>query len=103
VALELTLTGELIDAERARSLGLVNRVVAPRDVLGAAVELADKVARNGPLAVRAAKEVGRAAATDIHRARELAAEWQPRVYDSEDATEGATAFIERRDPVWKGR
>ena len=45
----------------------------------------------------------RTAATDLARAKELAAEWQPKVFGSEDAKEGATAFIERRDPVWKGR
>jgi enoyl-CoA hydratase len=103
MALELTLTGDLIDAERARSLGLVNRVVAPAEVLDVALEVANRVARNGPLAIRATKEVVWAAATDVDRARQLAAEWQPRVYESEDADEGARAFIERRDPVWKGR
>ncbi len=103
MALELTLTGDLISAERAQSMGLVNRVVPQADVLEAAVELAGRVARNGPLAVRATKEVGWAAATDLEQARELAAEWQPKVYGSEDAKEGATAFMERRDPVWKGR
>jgi enoyl-CoA hydratase len=103
VALELTLTGDPIDAPRAQSLGLVNQVVPPGEVLGAAVALAERVARNGPLALRATKELVRTASTDLDKARALAAEWQPKVFGSEDAKEGASAFIEKRDPVWTGR
>jgi enoyl-CoA hydratase/carnithine racemase len=103
VALELTLTGDPIDAGRALSLGLVNQVVPPGEVLDAAVALAERIARNGPLALRATKELVRTASTDLERARALAADWQPKVFGSEDAKEGATAFIEKRDPVWKGR
>jgi enoyl-CoA hydratase len=103
VALELTLTGDPIDAHRALSLGLINQVVAPAEVLDAAVALAERIARNGPLALRATKELVRTASTDLARARTLAAEWQPKVFGSEDAKEGATAFVEKRDPVWKGR
>ncbi len=103
VALELTLTGDPIDAARAMSLGLINQVVAPADVLDAAIALAERIARNGPLALQATKEMVRTASTDLERARALAAEWQPKVFGSEDAKEGATAFIEKRDPVWKGR
>jgi enoyl-CoA hydratase len=103
VALELTLTGDPIDAPRAQSLGLVNQVVPPGEVLGAAVALAERIARNGPLALRATKELVRTASTDLDKARAMAAEWQPKVFGSEDAKEGASAFIEKRDPVWKGR
>ena len=103
VALELTLTGDLIDAGRAYALGLVNQVVPPADVLDAAIALAERIARNGPLALAATKELVRTASTDLDKARGLAAEWQPKVFGSEDAKEGATAFIEKRDPVWRGR
>jgi enoyl-CoA hydratase/carnithine racemase len=103
VALELTLTGDSIDAGRALSLGLINQVVQPGQVLDAAVALAEKIARNGPLALQATKQMVRTASTDLERAKVLAAEWQPKVFGSEDAKEGATAFIEKRDPVWKGR
>jgi enoyl-CoA hydratase len=103
VALELTLTGDSIDAGRALSLGLINQVVAPAEVLDAAVALAERIARNGPLALHATKQMVRTASTDLERAKVLAAEWQPKVFGSEDAKEGATAFIEKRDPVWKGR
>lgn len=100
VALELGLTGELIDAERARDLGLVNRVVPAADVLSAALELAQAVAANGPLAVQVTKrlmydELGTANS-------ELAAELTTAVFNSADAIEGATAFAEKRAPNWTG-
>jgi enoyl-CoA hydratase/carnithine racemase len=103
VALELTLTGDPISADRALALGLVNVVVPPEEVMDAALQMAMRIARNGPLALRATKEIVRTASTDLARAQELQATWQPRVFGSADAREGATAFIERRDPVWTGR
>jgi enoyl-CoA hydratase len=103
VALELSLTGDPIDADRALALGLINRVVRPDEVLDAAVDLAERIARNGPLAVAATRDMVRMAAIDVARARELEREWQPRVFGSEDAKEGAIAFVEKRDPVWTGR
>lgn len=101
-ALELTLTGDYIDAPRALALGLVNEVVPPDQVLGAALALAGRIARNGPLAVRATRQLVRLANTDADKAWELQARLQPEVFGSDDAKEGATAFIERRDPVWTG-
>lgn len=103
IALELTLTGDRIDANRAAALGLVNQVVPAVEVLDAAVALAERVAANGPLALEATKILVRAAVSDADKAKQLQAEWQPKVFGSEDAMEGATAFVEKRDPVWKGR
>jgi enoyl-CoA hydratase len=103
VAMELTLTGDPIDAARAFALGLVNQVVPAADVLDAALALAARIARNGPLAVRATKEVVRLAGEDVEAARTRQAEWQGRIFASADAREGATAFVERREPRWLGR
>jgi enoyl-CoA hydratase len=102
LALELTLTGDLIDAHRAAALGLINQVVPAEQVVDAAVALAERIAANGPLAIKATRQMVWAAAGDLAGARALATEWQPKVFGSNDAKEGATAFIERRDPAWTG-
>jgi enoyl-CoA hydratase len=104
IAYELTLTGEMIDAERALALGLVNRVVPSAAVLDEALALGERVAANGPLAVRATKRLVRAAASEPPDAVwALQDELAPGVFGSEDAKEGAVSFIEKRPPVWKGR
>ncbi len=103
IALELTLTGDFIDAGRAAALGLINQVVPPDQVLDTAVDLAERIARNGPLGLAATKKLVRTAVTDAAKAKALQREWQPKVFGSDDAKEGATAFIEKRDPVWTGR
>jgi enoyl-CoA hydratase/carnithine racemase len=103
VAMEITLTGDSIDAARAYDLGLVNAVVPPDDVLTAAIALAERIAANGPLAVAATRELVRTAVADSARAWERLGELQPTVFASADAKEGALAFIEKRAPVWTGR
>jgi len=103
IALELTLIGDSIDAARARELGLINAVVAPDDVLETALQYAQRMAANGPLAVQAIKELVRLHVTDPARAAVRLAEWQHTVFSSADAQEGALAFVEKRAPVWQGR
>ena len=104
VAMELALTGDPIDAERGYELGLVNRLTEPGEATGVALELAEVIATNGPLALRATKRIlsespGWPDSEFFERQREIAGP----VMSSEDAREGATAFAERRLPVWKGR
>lgn len=103
IALEITLTGDSIDAQRAYALGLVNSVVAPGEVLPTAVAFAERIAANGPLGVAATKELVRLGVTDHARARERQRELQQSVFSSRDAKEGAVAFVERRAPAWQGR
>jgi enoyl-CoA hydratase len=104
VAMEMALTGDPISAERAYELGLVNRVTDAGGAVGAALELAGAIARNGPLALDATKEIllRQADWTEEEFWREQGEIVAP-VMGSEDAREGATAFSEKRDPVWKGR
>lgn len=103
IAMELALTGDLIDARRAYEIGLVNRVVDGPAIDGA-IELARAIVANGPIAVQVSKQV-------IVESRDWPADerWQrqdallPQVFQSADAREGATAFAEKRKPQWTGR
>ena len=103
VALELLLTGDTITAQRAYEVGLINAVVPPADVLPRAIDLAERIAANGPLALQVTKELGRLAVTDTAKWQARLTEVQPIIFGSEDAKEGATAFVEKRPPVWKGK
>lgn len=102
-AMELLLTGELIDAGRAAALGLVNRLVPDGAALDGALRLAEVIAANGPLAVAVTKQIARAQADwTLTEGFQRQAELYKPVFDSRDAREGAAAFAEKRAPAWRG-
>ena len=104
LALELLLTGDPIDAARAADIGLVNRVVPEGGALEAAVELAERIAANGPLAVMATKQIALSGGDwPPEQCWDQAAALTAAVFASQDAREGARAFAEKRAPVWRGR
>ena len=103
-ALELILTADRLAAEEAARLGMVNHVVEPDAVLARARELADRICRNAPLAVRESLALAREALRiDDGEAWERSADAMQRVRASADATEGVQAFVEKRAPRWTGR
>ena len=104
VMMELLLTGDPIDARRAMEIGFVNRVVPAAELIDTALRMAERIAANAPLTVRAARELvylstemGRSAA--LRAGRHLF----EKVYTSDDAQEGPRAFKEKRPPRWTGR
>jgi len=103
-AMEMTLTGEMVGAEEALSIGLVNKVVEPEGLEGAAMALAENIARKSPYTVRVAKRAVRAA-LDLPFAEGVLAERSEFValFDTEDKEIGVSAFLERKDAEWVGR
>jgi enoyl-CoA hydratase len=103
IAMEITLTGDHYPAARMAEFGLVNRVTEPGEALAAAKELAHRLAENAPLALAATKRVIVESA-DWSRDEAFARQGDiiTPVFTSKDAMEGATAFAEKRKPVWKG-
>ena len=101
-ALELAMTGDPIDAARAFQLGLVNRLVPGDRVVDEALALAERIAENSPAAVRASRQLMREA-VELSEAEgwSRTIELMMPVFESGDAIEGATAFAEKRPPVWR--
>jgi enoyl-CoA hydratase len=104
IAMELTLTGDPIDATRAHQFGLVNRLVESGEALTAAIALAEQICANAPVAVRESRKIvleATNAPDDV--GWKMSAHGMGVAMQSEDFSEGLTAFIEKRPPVWKGR
>src|SRR5690606_1526317 len=104
LAVEWCLTGEFVSAATAYEAKLLNRLVPEGTASEEALRLARTIAKNGPLALRATKEIIAQArdwsnAEEFDRMREI---YEP-VRSSQDAQEGARAFKEKREPVWQGR
>jgi enoyl-CoA hydratase/carnithine racemase len=102
IAMEMMLTGDSIDAERSYALGLVNAVVPPGEVLPVALDFAGRIAANAPLGVAATKDLARLAMVDHSGAEERKVQLQRSVFGSQDAREGALAFVEKRAAQWQG-
>jgi enoyl-CoA hydratase len=102
-AMEMAITGDPISAEEAAELGLVARLVEPGTAVDAAMALAERVAKNAPLAVAASKQLIKATQgtteADFWR---MQGAFQDSVFSSNDAKEGPKAFAEKRAPEWTG-
>ena len=103
-AMEILLTGDRIPAAEALAFGFVNEVVAPERVLPRALEFAERLAKNAPLALRAIKEAAiRTSGFPLEDAFRIEHELSGPVIRSQDAREGPRAFMEKREPVFTGK
>jgi len=103
-AAEMLLTGDRIDANEAYRIGIVNKVVPSAELMSTAEALANKIVKNGPLAVRAAKEAMiRGTSMTLDEGMQLELDLVESLLDTEDAKEGPKAFAEKRKPEFKGR
>jgi crotonobetainyl-CoA hydratase len=108
IAMELLFTGRWFDAEEAHRWGLINRILPAAALMAEARKMADELASGPPLVFAAIKEIAREAEDMkfqdvLNRINGSQFETVERLYRSEDQKEGARAFAQKRDPVWKGR
>jgi enoyl-CoA hydratase len=103
-AMEFMLTGDTISADRAKEMGLINRVVAPQDLYGEVEQLVDRLKKNAPLSLQAIKRAAMmTSGLDLDQAFALEDEEARAIVLTEDAREGPRAFAEKRQPEFQGR
>ncbi len=98
-AMEIMLTGEPVDAKEAERIGLINKVVPPEKLRDAAMEMAEKIMRIAPLSAELIKTTVNKKIEDVESVIDATA----MLFSSEDLREGAIAFLEKKQPVWKGK
>ncbi|WP_176358206.1 enoyl-CoA hydratase/isomerase family protein [Mycobacterium persicum] len=104
LAMELLLTADLVDAQRALAMGLINRVVAADRLMDTAYDYAARIAANAPLAVSATKQCAvEGLALDLESAYDNETRHSDRIFQTQDAKEGPRAFAEKRPPRWQAR
>lgn len=103
LAMEMLLTGDPIEAQRAYEVGFVNRLAEPGQAVDVALEFAAQISENAPLAVRKSREIALKTYASDEEAFRDSGHAMAGILASEDTGEGLTAFIEKRKPVWKGR
>lgn len=103
-AMEFLLTADLISADQALAMGLLNRVVPGEELMATALDFAKRITANAPLAVQATKEsVLQGLAMDLPEAYKNERRLAGKVFGTEDAKEGPRAFVEKRPPRWQGK
>lgn len=103
-AMEMILTGDMIRADEALRIGLVNKIAEPEQLMTDAKELADRILKNGPIAVKYSKEaIARGMEMDMDSAVALENELFALCFATEDQKEGMQAFLEKREAVFSGK
>jgi len=103
-ACELILTGQMIKAEEAERIGLVNRVVPQSELMDEAMRMAKQIMKNGPVGVKLAKSaINKALETTLHAGLAYERELVSLTFSSDDREEGMRAFLEKREPRFKGK
>lgn len=101
-AMELLMTGDPVSAERALAGGLINEIVEPERVLPRALEIAHRIARNGPLAVQTVKRIA-VDSLNLEPGFRLESALSKQILASSDFQEGLAAFAEKREPTFEGK